>query len=77
MMERFHELNETHELLPCGLKWRRLVKLFKKSKSRFYWFDFTVRGQRHRGSTGETRAVRATKVASMNLAQALEHGESR
>jgi hypothetical protein len=51
-----------------------LVKLFKKAKSRFYWFDFTVRGQRYRGSTGETKAARATKVASMKLAQALEHG---
>jgi hypothetical protein len=52
-----------------------LVKLFKKAKSRFYWFDFTVRGQRYRGSTGETKAVRATKVASMKLVQALEHGD--
>jgi len=52
-----------------------LVKLFKKAKSRFYWFDFTVRGQRYRGSTGETKAVRATKVASMKLPQAVEHGD--
>ena len=52
-----------------------LVKIFKKAKSRFYWFDFTVRGQRYRGSTGETKAVRATKVASMKLAQAVEHGD--
>jgi hypothetical protein len=52
-----------------------LVKIYKKSKSRFYWFDFTVRGQRYRGSTGETKAVRATIVASMKLAQAMEHGD--
>lgn len=51
------------------------VKLFKKAKSRFYWFDFTVRGHRYRGSTGETKVVRATKVASMKLAQAVEHGD--
>ena len=51
------------------------MKLFKKSKSRFYWFDFTVRGQRYRGSTGETKAVRAAKVASMKLAHAVEHGD--
>jgi integrase len=51
------------------------VKIFKKAKSRFYWFDFTVRGQRYRGSTGEAKAVRATKVASMKLAQAVEHGD--
>jgi len=52
-----------------------LVKLFKKTKSRFYWFDFTIRGQRYRGSTGETKATRATKVASMKLAQTVEYGE--
>jgi hypothetical protein len=52
-----------------------LVKLFRKAKSRFYWFDFTVRGQRYRGSTGETKAVRAAKVASMKLAKAVEHGD--
>jgi len=52
-----------------------LVKLFKKAKFRFYWFDFTVRDQRYRGSTGETKAVYATKVASMKLARALEHGD--
>ena len=52
-----------------------LVKLFRKLKRRFYWFDFTVRGQRYRGSTGETKAVKATNVASMKLAQALEHGD--
>jgi site-specific recombinase XerD len=51
------------------------VKIFKKAKSCFYWFDFTVRGQRYRGSTGETKAVRATKVASMKLAQAVERGD--
>jgi hypothetical protein len=67
--------NGTHELLPCGLKWRRLVKLFKKATSRFYWFDFTVRGQRYRGSTRETKALMAMKVASMKLAHALEHGD--
>jgi len=52
-----------------------LVRLFKKAKSRFYWFDFTVRGHRYRGSTGETETVRATKVASVKLAEALEHGD--
>jgi hypothetical protein len=41
----------------------KLVKLFKKQKSRFYWYDFTVRGHRYRGSTNETKAVRASKVA--------------
>src|SRR5439155_13737992 len=65
----------TPELLPCGLQRRKLVTLFKKTKSQFYWFDFTVRGQRYRRSTGETKAGRATKVASMKLAQVLQHGD--
>jgi site-specific recombinase XerD len=49
------------------------VKLFKKSKSRFYWYDFTVRGQRYRGSTNETKATRASKIASLKLAQIVEN----
>jgi hypothetical protein len=39
------------------------VKLFRKAKSKFYWYDFTVRGCRYRGSTQETRTDRASKVA--------------
>ena len=27
---------------------RKLVKLFRKPNSRFYWYDFTVRGHRYR-----------------------------
>jgi integrase len=48
------------------------VKLFKKEKSQFYWYDFTVRGTRSRGSTQETHATRAAKIAGLKLAQALE-----
>ena len=48
------------------------MKLFRKPKSKFYWYDFTVRGGRYRGSTQETRAVRATKVAGLELAHILE-----
>src|SRR4029077_12482061 len=63
----------THELLPCGLPWRKLGKLFKKRKSQFYWYDFTVRGQRYRGSTNETRVARASKIAGLRLAQVVEN----
>jgi integrase len=49
------------------------VKLFKKPKSKFYWYDFTVRGQRLRGSTNETKAARAAKVAGLRLAQVVEN----
>jgi integrase len=48
------------------------VKLFKKPKSKFYWCDFTVRGRRYRGSTQETKADRASKVAGLKLAQVVE-----
>jgi hypothetical protein len=51
---------------------RKLVKLFKKPKSKFYWFDFTVRGCRYRGSTQETKSVRALQVASLKLASVME-----
>ena len=27
------------------------MKLLKKPKSKFYWYDFTVRGRRYRAST--------------------------
>jgi hypothetical protein len=46
------------------------VKLFKKPNSKFYWYDFTMRGFRYRGSTQETKSVRALQVASLKLASA-------
>jgi hypothetical protein len=53
------------------------VKLFRKpkskSKSKFYWYDFTVRGRRYRGSTQEMKSVRALQVASLKLASAMEN----
>jgi len=49
------------------------VKLFKKQKSQFYWYDFTVRGQRYRGSTNETKAARASKIAGLKLARVVEN----
>jgi hypothetical protein len=48
------------------------VKLFKKANSKSYWYDFTVRGRRYRGSTQETKSVRAVKVASVKLASVIE-----
>jgi len=52
------------------------VKLFKKPKSKFYWYDFTVRGRRYRGSTQETKSVRAVQVASLRLASVMENTET-
>lgn len=48
------------------------MKLFKKSDSAFYWYDFTIRGERYRGSTKETNEKRAAKIAGLKLAQAVE-----
>lgn len=49
------------------------MKLFRKSKSKFYWYDFTVRGRRYRGSSQETKSVRALQVASLKLASVMEN----
>lgn len=48
------------------------MKLFRKKNSKFFWYDFTVRGQRYRGSTEEIKERRASKIAGLKLAQALE-----
>jgi hypothetical protein len=62
----------TCELLPCGLLGGDLVKLFKKKESSFYWYDFTVRGERYRGSTKETNETRAQKAAALKLSAAIK-----
>jgi len=50
------------------------VELFEKQNSKFYWYDFTVRGKRYRGSTKQTVRVKAEKVAALKLAEAMgEH----
>lgn len=54
---------------------RKLVKLFKKPKSKFYWYDFTVRGRRYRASTQETKSVRAQQIASLKLASVMERAD--
>jgi len=62
----------TYELLPCGLLGGELMELFRKRKSKFYWYDFTVRGQRYRGSTKETNKTRAQKAAALKLSAAIK-----
>jgi hypothetical protein len=52
------------------------VKLFKTPKSKFHWYDFTVRGRRYRGATQETKSGRAFQVASLKLASLMENTES-
>ena len=48
------------------------MELFRKKDSRFYWYDFKVRGKRYRGSTKETNRKRAGSVAALRFSQAIE-----
>lgn len=48
------------------------MDLYLKPKSPFFWYDFTVRGERYRGSTKETDETRAQKVAALKLAEAIQ-----
>src|SRR5579872_3727698 len=68
----WHHPKTKRELLPCGLRGSTLVDVFKKPKSKFYWYDFTVRAERFRGSTKETDKARADKIAALVLAEAVK-----
>ena len=48
------------------------MTLFRKPISKFYWYDFTVRGRRYRGSTQETKSATAAKAASLKLGSVIE-----
>jgi hypothetical protein len=62
----------TRELLPCELEWSKLVKFLRKPKSKYYWYEFTIRGRRFRGSTQETKATKAAKVVGLKLARPVD-----
>jgi integrase len=51
------------------------VKLFEKEDSKYWWYDFTVRGERFRGSTKETNESRARKIAALKFAEACENSD--
>ncbi len=48
------------------------MELFLKSKSKYFWYDFTVRSERFRGSTKERNEARAQKIAALKLADAIK-----
>jgi hypothetical protein len=50
------------------------VELFRKKDSRFYWYDFKLRGKRYRRSTKETNKKRAGKIAALRLSQGMGGG---
>ena len=50
------------------------MELFRKKDSKFYWYDFKVRGKRYRRSTKETNKTnkkRAEKIGAIKLSQAM------
>ena len=47
------------------------MKLYKKRKSKYWWYDFTVRGERFRGSTKETNESRARKIPGPSVRRCL------
>jgi hypothetical protein len=47
------------------------VNVFRRPNSKYLQYDFTVRGNRYRGSTKETNDGRAEKIASLKLAASL------
>ena len=51
------------------------MKLFRKPNSKYFWYDFTVRGKRFRSSTKETVENRAAKIAALKFADACEQGD--
>lgn len=51
------------------------MQLYEKDNSKYWWYDFTVRGKRFRGSTKETNENRASKIASLKFADACERGD--
>ena len=51
------------------------MELLKKENSKYWWYDFTIRGERFRGSTKETNESRARKLAALKFADAFENSD--
>ena len=51
------------------------MKLFRKRKSKFLWYDFAVRGVRFRGSTKETNQTRAEGIAALKFSAVVKEGD--
>ena len=67
---------ETRGHLPCERSWRLSVNLFRRPGHPYWWYDFTVRGERFRGSTKETRKTAAFGKAA-TLFAAIAEGKSQ
>ena len=53
------------------------MALYKQAESSFYWYDFTVEGRRHRGSTKTSKLTAARRVEAEVMQRALQHGSER
>src|ERR1017187_2435796 len=65
----------THESLPCGLQWRKLVKLFKKPRSSFTGMTSWCADNATVGQPTKQKRPRSATAASLRLAQAVENTE--
>jgi hypothetical protein len=63
---------ETRGHLPCERSWRVSVELFKRPGHPYWWYDFTFRGERFRGSTKETSRTGASQKVALLLASLAE-----
>src|SRR5215469_13692347 len=60
--------------LPCGHTWRKTMSLYKRGG--IWHYDFSMAGQRFRGSTKEGVLSRARKIEALFMAEAKERGRS-
>lgn len=52
------------------------MRIFQRTGSPFWWYDFTIRGNRHRGSTGET-SERKAKVEAYSAQEKAKRAPAR
>ena len=49
--------------------------IFRRPRSKYFQYDFTVRGERFRGSTKETNETRAEGIAALKFTPAVRRGD--
>ena len=64
---------DVNVLLEYIQKNTRVASVRAAMEDKYYWYDFTVRGQRYRGSTNETKAAKTAKIGGLKLAQRIEN----
>jgi integrase len=60
---------------PCGQQWREIaMAIVRRKDSGMYWYDFTIDGSRHRGSTQTKKLTEARAIEAALIVQAKEQG---